>query len=181
MDATYARTAVRVMSAAVMNRHPCRLAARIGHVSRAARASVLVVIAALLGGCGWFGPTRTALRDVTVVAQSAANSGSATALDLVFVYDAPTAATLPRTGPEWFAQKARLLVALGPRIDVASVQLPAGQSVSRVPLPERHKKALVVYCYVNFVAPAGQGVADLTTYKRVTITLTPDAVSYAVN
>lgn len=185
MDTTYlacASTADRAMHAAAANRHPLRFGGRAGHVRRAARACALVVAAALLsGGCGWFGPTRTALRDVSVVAQSAANSGSATALDLVFVYDAPTAATLPRTGPEWFAQKARLLVALGPKLDVASVQLPAGQSLSPVPLPERHKKALVVYCYVNFVAPAGQGVADLTAFKRVTITLAPDAVSYAAN
>lgn len=143
--------------------------------------AITLAAGVLTGGCSWFGPTKTALREVDVVAQSAANSASATALDLVFVYDSTTAATLPRTGPEWFAQKARLSVALGPKIDVASVQLPAGQSLSPVPLPQRHKKALIVYCYVDFVAPAGQGVADLTTYKRVRIMLAPDTVSYAAD
>ena len=135
--------------------------------------------AVLTAGCGWFGPPKTALRDVTVIAQDAANHESATSVDLVFVYDASSAAALPRTGPEWFSQKARLMIALGQKIDVATVELPAAQTLAPVPLPPRHKKALVVYCYVNFVFPSGQGVADLTSFKRVRITLAPQTVTYA--
>lgn len=129
-------------------------------------------------GCSWFGPTRTALRGVTVVAQNAANNATATAIDLVFVYDASATALLPRTGPDWFAHRAALLPSLGPKVEAVSVQLPPNQSAAPVPMPARYKKALVVYCYVNFVAPAGQGVADLTQYKRVTITLGPAVVTY---
>jgi hypothetical protein len=145
-------------------------------VVRGGACAVLAGAALLAAGCG--GPVTTALREVTVVAKPAANNGSATSLDLVFVYDATSAATLPRTGPDWFASKSRLEIALGPKIEVASVELPAAQSFSPVPLPTRHKKALVVYCYVNFTAPAGQGVADLTPFKRVRITLSPDTVTY---
>ncbi|WGS52878.1 hypothetical protein LFL96_32410 [Paraburkholderia sp. D15] len=133
---------------------------------------------ALLAACSWFGPTKTALRGVTVFAQNGANNASATALDFVFVYDATSAALLPRTGPDWFARRAALLLSLGPKVEAVSVQLPPNQSAAPVPLPARYKKALVVYCYVNFAAPAGQGVADLTQYKRVAITLGPNTVTY---
>ncbi|MFM0016302.1 hypothetical protein PQR46_36680 [Paraburkholderia sediminicola] len=144
-------------------------------------AGVLIVCCGLLlftAGCSWFGPTKTALRGVTVIAQNGANNASATELDFIFVYDATSAAMLPRTGPDWFARRAVLLTSLGPKIDTVSVQLPPNQSSAPVPLPARYKKALVVYCYVNFVAPAGQGVADLTQYKRVVITLGPQTVTY---
>ncbi|ASL47767.1 hypothetical protein bAD24_III10250 [Burkholderia sp. AD24] len=140
----------------------------------------LLVCSGLLfaAGCSWFGPTKTALRGVTVIAQNGANNASATALDFVYVYDATSAAVLPRTGPDWFAHRAALLSSLGPKVEAVSVQLPPNQSSAPVPLPARYKKALVVYCYVNFVAPAGQGVADLTQYKRVVITLGPQTVTY---
>lgn len=150
------------------------------HAPRPATAMMATfAVAVLTAGCGWFGPPKTALRDVTVIAQDAANQRSATAVDLVFVYDASSAAVLPRTGPEWFSQKARLMISLGQKIDVATVELPAAQTLAPVPLPPRHKKALVVYCYVNFVASSGQGVADLTSFKRVRITLAPQTVTYA--
>jgi len=85
---------------------------------------------------------------------------------------------LPRTGPDWFNRRSDLLIALGPKIDVASVELPGNQVVAPVSMPKRYKKALVVYCYVNFVAAAGQGVADLTQFERVRITLSPNTVTY---
>lgn len=135
---------------------------------------------ALLAGCSWFGPTRTALREVTVTATSAANNASATWVDLVFVYDAASAGALPRTAPDWFAHRRDLRLSFGPKIEVVPVQLPANQVVAPVLLPKRTRRALTVYCYVNFVAPAGQGVADLTQYKRVRITLAPDTVTYDV-
>ncbi|MDN7183256.1 hypothetical protein M0D69_35635 [Caballeronia sp. SEWSISQ10-4 2] len=134
--------------------------------------------AVLVAGCSWFGPTRTALHEVTVVAQSGANNKSATRVDVVFIYDTVSAAALPRTGPDWFNHRDDLRIAMGSKIDVASVQLPANQVVAPVTMPQRYEKALVVYCYVNFVAAAGQGVADLTQFERVRITLSPNTVTY---
>jgi type VI secretion system protein len=132
----------------------------------------------LAAGCSWFGPTKTVLRGVTVVAQDGANNATATAVDLVFVYDASAVALLPPTGPAWFAHRAALLPSLGPKVEAVSVQLPPNQQAKPVPMPARYKKALLVYCYVNFVAPAGQGMADLTQYKRVVITLGPNVITY---
>jgi hypothetical protein len=151
-------------------------------LSRALVRSLALVAcgAALLAGCSWFGPPRTALREVTVTATSRANNASATWLDLVFVYDAASASALPRTAPDWFTHRRDLLLSFGPKIDVVRVQLPANQAAAPVALPTRTRRALTVYCYVNFVAPAGQGVADLTQYKRVRITLAPDTVTYDV-
>jgi hypothetical protein len=134
--------------------------------------------ALLVAGCGWFGPPRTALREVSVIATSAANNGGATWLDLVFVYDAASAAALPRTAPDWFAHRRDLLLSFGPKIEAVPVQLPTNQTLAPVALPASTRRALTVYCYVNFVAPAGQGVADLTQYKRVRITLAPNTVTY---
>jgi type VI secretion system protein len=149
----------------------------------AARAKNLTVCLALgltmgLTGCSWFGPTKTALREVTVIAQNKANQGNATALELVFVYDAASALALPRTGPDWFHHRDDLKVDFGPKIETVPMEIPGHQAVDPVPMPIRYKKALVVYCYVNFVAPAGQRVADLTQYKRVVITLAPNTVTY---
>lgn len=160
-------------------RPACASAARgVIEVRRSLALGLGLGVALLVAGCGWFGPTRTALREVSVLAQSGANNGSATKVDVVFVYDTLSAAALPRTGPDWFSRRSDLRVALGPKIDVASVQLPANQVAAPVSMPARYKKALVVYCYVNFVAAAGQGVADLTQFKRVRITLSPNTVTY---
>jgi hypothetical protein len=134
----------------------------------------------LLAGCGWFGPPRTALREVDVVATSDANNGSATWLDLVFVYDAASAAALPRTAPDWFAHRRDLLLAFGPKIDAVPVQLPVHQALAPMTLPVHASRALTVYCYVNFVAVADQGVVDLTRYRRVRITLARGTVNYDV-
>ncbi|CAB3760460.1 hypothetical protein [Paraburkholderia solisilvae] len=148
------------------------------HVAARAVLAMLAAAASLTAGCGWFGPPTAKLRELTIVATTDANRSSATALDLVFVYDRPTASALPRSGPDWFAHRAELETALGPKISVRSVQLPPNQSLGPLKLSSREKDALTVYCYVNFVVPAGQGVADLTPYKRMRITLSPGSVAY---
>lgn len=156
----------------------CAFVLRVIPLIRVNRLLLLGCALPLLAACSWFGPTKTALRGVTVIAQNGANNASATAIDVVFVYDAATVALLPRSGPDWFARREALLPSFGPKVDAVSVQLPPNQRAEPVPFPARYKKALVVYCYVNFVAPVGQGVADLTGYKRVSITLGPNTVTY---
>ncbi|CAB3770198.1 hypothetical protein [Paraburkholderia humisilvae] len=155
----------------------CALKANGSALSRTGTA-LLVLISVSFTGCGWFGPPTAKLRELTIVAGTDANRASATALDLVFVYDAPTLAALPRTGPDWFQRRAELATALGPKISIRSVQLPPNQTLGPLRLSSHEKDALAVYCFVNYVAPAGQGVADLTPYKRMRITLTPDSVAY---
>jgi type VI secretion system protein len=139
-----------------------------------------LVLAASLCACSMFGPSKyTALRQIQVIAPGDANQNTATAIDLVFVYDQPAMAVLPLSGPQWFANKAPLSTTLLNRIDVVSIQLQPSSLVDPVALPAHYKKALAVYSFVNFIAPAGQGRADLTLFKQAVITLGPDTVTYS--
>lgn len=144
---------------------------------------LLAVAAALLAGCGTLakllpGHAKTASLDtLRVVAQPGANLDSATALDLVFVYDASSAALLPKTGPAWFAQKPALLNGLGRAADVVSLQVPPATVVASVKLPDRHGKALGVYGFANYLAPGGQAAVDLSRYHAPVIWLAPAQIT----
>jgi hypothetical protein len=143
-------------------------------------ACVFICLTCLLApGCSLFGPKYAAVREIQVIAPSDANQTSATAIDLVFVYDPAAISVLPLTGPLWFANKAPLSSALINRIEVVSIQLQPGAVVAPVKLPKQYKHALAVFCFINFIAPAGQGRADLTLFKQAVITLESDTVTYS--
>lgn len=150
---------------------------------RAHRIALLLVAAPLLAGCGTLakllpGHAKTASLDtLRVVAQPGANLDSATALDLVFVYDATSAALLPKTGPAWFAQKPALLNGLGRGADVVSLQVPPATVIGTVKLPDRHGKALGVYAFANYLAPAGQAAVDLSRFHAPVIWLAPAQIT----
>jgi len=144
----------------------------------------LVVLILIAAGCsmvsGWISssPPRTAIRKVSVIADALSNQGTGTELDLVFVYEATAAAQLPKTGPEWFTQKAALQAALATSIDVASVQVPAVASNFTVKLPDRASKAIAVYALANYIGEGGQPIANLTPWREVTIHLLPMTINY---
>lgn len=112
-----------------------------------------------------------ALRQVDVSADADANQGSATAVDLVFFYDRAGAAAAPKTGPEWFAQKSAILSRLGPTVDVVSLQVPPGSALSAVALPSRHRRAVAVQLYANYVATDGQPVLNLSSFRHALVRL----------
>ena len=135
-----------------------------------------------LSGCSaarWLGllPLNP-LTEVQVVAAADANQGSATAIDLVFVYDSTTQAALPRTGPAWFAAKAALQVGLGSGIDVVSVEIPPATTLAPVALPGRHGKAIAVLAFANAIPVAAQPVAALTAYACARILVDAQATRY---
>jgi type VI secretion system protein len=144
----------------------------------AVRASLVLLLAALLAtGCSaikklnpWREPTTT-LASVRVAAPPGANLDSATALDLVFVYDKNSIALLPKTGPEWFAQKQALINGLGKTVDVVPLQVPPATVVDPVPLPKRASNALAVYGFANYLSGDGQARLDITQYRRAVIWL----------
>lgn len=140
---------------------------------------LLLVLSIITAGCG-SAPPRTELRGIKLMAEPGANDNMPAAVDIVFVYDAAAAALLPKTGPEWFEKKPALVAGLAASIDVVSMQVPPAR-VFVVPLPASYKKAIGVYSYANYLAPAGQPMANLTPYKRITIRLTRDAIVYASN
>jgi len=143
------------------------------------RAAPLIAFALLAAGCGSAPPT-TDLTRIDVVAQAGANQNSATALDIVFVFDANSAALLPKTGPDWFARKAALVDGLATGIAVVSLQVPPAMTLS-VALPKHHAKAIGVYSYANYIEPAGQAMANLTPFRRMTIGLAPGRIVYSGN
>lgn len=124
-------------------------------------------------------PPRTAVRKITVVADAEANQGTASMLDLVFVYDAAAVAQLPKSGPDWFRQKAALQLVLATGIDVVSLQVPAATASFSVKLPDRASKAIGVYALANYIGEDGQPIANLTPWREVSIHLMPTTIMYS--
>lgn len=137
---------------------------------------LLPVLACLLAACS-SGPPKTRLRGIEVAAALGANANTATALDVVFVFDPAALPLLPKTGPEWFEHKAALAGGLANAIEVVSVQVPPAAALT-LPLPARHARAIGVYSFANYVAPAGQPVANLTPFRQVTLRLAPERIDY---
>lgn len=133
-----------------------------------------ILLAALLCACS---TPKTEVATIQVIAETGANQNTATALDIVFVYDTNAASMLPQTGPDWFDKKAALISGLAASIDVVPLQVPPATTFT-VPLPARHAKAIGVYSFPNYLAAAGQPRANLTPYKQPTIRLTADNVVY---
>ncbi len=120
------------------------------------------------------------LMQIRVVAEVNANQNSATELDIVFVHEKTSLALLPKTGPEWFAQKAALMAALATSLDVVSLQVPPGTVVD-VPMKPSYTKAVGVIGFANYLSPDGQAAGNLSQYKKMMIWLTPTNVLYKGN
>ena len=136
----------------------------------------------LLSACSllnFFGHS-TPLKKIQVIAEINANQNTATAIDVVFVYDDATVSVLPKTSPEWFAKKTTLMLSLATHIEVASLQVPPA-TLADVELPANHSKAVGVYSYINYVDISGQAVGNLTPYKTMNIWLAPTTVLYKGN
>jgi type VI secretion system protein len=139
---------------------------------------VALALPCLLAACSLFGGTKSAaVAQIKVVAEVNANQNNATELDVVFVYDSNVVALLPKTGPDWFSNKAAMVDGLAASIDVVSLQIPP-QTLASAELPKRHGKAIGVYVFVNYLSPAGQPMGNITPYKNMTIWLTPTTVLY---
>lgn len=121
---------------------------------------------------------KAAVERIDVIAQTGANTDSATTLDLVFVYDSTAQAQLPRTAPEWFAQKNALLAGWPLAMDVVPVRIPPATQASTLTLPARHASAVAVLSYALYLDPGGQAVGVLTPFTCVQITLQPSTVAY---
>jgi len=144
----------------------------------------LFALALLLGGCSslstlsslLLGPSKTSVKSVSIRAMPEANGNLPTRLDLVFIYESDVAATLPKTGPEWFRQKTALLLSNPKKLEVAAFELPPETTLDPAPLPDRHAKALTVLAYADYGTAAGQAVINLTPFKRPLLRLDEDAI-----
>lgn len=142
---------------------------------RAFFSALLLVACTLLAACS--APPKSRLRSLDVVAASDANQNSATALDLVFVYDAAALARLPDTGPEWFESSGALSEELGNAIDIVALQIPPA-SVFSLPISSRHDQAIAVFIYSNYEGKAGRQRGVLTGFRKMRIHLASDRIDY---
>lgn len=137
--------------------------------------------AAGLGGCSTARSLgllpNNPVRRLQVVTELGANRNSATAIDLVWVFDPEADVLLPRNGPQWFAGKDALLAALGARVAVVSLELPPGQALPEVQPPPRAARAIAVWGFVNFLEPGGQAALSLTALPCTRLVLSATRVS----
>lgn len=147
-------------------------------MTRARNGWLLPIALCVLVGCGsvksklGVGPPHAALRSLSVSADPGANRGNGTQLDIVVVYSSNAIAMLPKTGPDWFRQRAALEKSLGKEIRVVSVESVAPDGVFTVDLPrDTRRKGLAVYAFANYVAPEGWPPIALTRYRKVALRL----------
>ncbi|MFZ6675477.1 hypothetical protein [Undibacterium sp. Xuan67W] len=122
-------------------------------------------------------PPLTKIKNVQISAMINSNQNTATAIDLVFIYDSNALLLLPKTGPEWFEKKNAIINGLANSVDVVSLQVPP-ITLMDVVLPTRHGKAIAVYSFANYLSVDGQSFGNLTPYVTVQIVLTPTNVLY---
>lgn len=122
----------------------------------------------------------TQLNTVKIITEVNANQNTATAIDIVFVYDANAENLLPKTSSEWLEKKTAFIQLFATNIDLVSLQVPPATRAN-VALPDRHSKAIGVYAFVNFLSDDSQVVGNLTPYKTMEILLTPTQVIYKGN
>ena len=137
------------------------------------------VLGCALAACSGI-PPKTVINHIQVLADIDANQNSATALDIVFVYDSNALGLLPKTGPEWFNHKSILINTLATSMDLVSIEIPPGTTVA-LALPKNYEKAIAVYSFANYVGSAGQPMGNLTPFKNMTIHLTSDTIQYLGN
>ncbi len=72
-----------------------------------------------------------------------------TEVDVIFIYDAETADSLPDTKSAWYANKRKITSDAGDKIDIVNVFIPQGFDSEMASLPARRADAVkvVVYAY----------------------------------
>jgi type VI secretion system protein len=123
--------------------------------------------------------TPTPLKSIQLSAMADANSSSATMVDVVFVYDTAASAGLPATSPDWFQLREALLARMPGSISVLRLDVPPPYPLVEVALPSGYAKAVGVYVYASYLAPAGQPRCNLTPYQQVSLRLLNDRMECA--
>jgi len=132
----------------------------------ALRLSTLLLL--VLAGCS---PPPTALMGLRVVAAPDANERMATWVDIVFVFDDAAITAMPDNAGDWFANKPTLMGRHPGALKVVSLQVPPGDWINPVPLPEGSQCAYKVIAYPNLRDPQGRAALDLTPLLHAQINL----------
>lgn len=120
---------------------------------------------------------KASLKQLQVIAEADANQTTATALDLVFVYDKTAIPLLPKSGPEWFSKKKSIVASQPGNFDVVSLEVPPGMIID-APLPKRSNRSVGAFIFANYLSRDGQFPVNLTTYTSAEIHLKAMAIDY---
>jgi len=101
--------------------------------------------------CVFLGACASTEAFMQVVAESGANQGTATPLDLVWVFDEPSLALMPEASRGWFEQKAALRASMGKRIAVVSLAVAPGSVIDRVEYPAAYEHAAALLVYADYL------------------------------
>ncbi|WP_139203123.1 hypothetical protein [Amphritea atlantica] len=118
------------------------------------------------------------LESLQLVALPEANDQSSTAVDLVFIYSSRAATLLPSDAGEWFAARDALKSILGLQADLVSLEIPPGDFVEEVDLPERHRSAIDVVVYSNYLSQRGQQRVSVSGFHNLQLVLKKDHIEY---
>jgi hypothetical protein len=117
------------------------------------------------------------LQHLSFVALENANKNMATAIDMVFIYDANVIDSLPKTAAEWFTKRESHLNQYSQQIAISSLEIAPLARVEQLPLPKHHSSAVAIFIYFNTLD--GQTFMDLPVEdKCATITLAKQSVKY---
>ena len=153
-----------------------RIGSVIAHAARAAG------LALLLSGCGFGGGPSTVflLERVTIVATEDANAQSATAVDLVFVYDETAVPILQNlTASDWFARRAQIRRDFPEGVGVKSWEIVPKSVVSNWEVPEEMLEnasgddAVAGFLFASYFSP-GDHRARLESRRALRIELERD-------
>ena len=105
------------------------------------------------------------LRSVLIQSLLDFNAILITEVDVVFVYDEATAAQMPATKGEWYAQKYDLLKDDPVELDVITTSIPQGFDSASLSLPENSEVAVKVFA-VAYHESQGVAIHDMTEMEE---------------
>jgi len=115
---------------------------------------------------------KTLLNSISVTADTDSNSNMPVAIDIVLIYkDTVDATLLGLSGPEWFANKAALLLRYEKYLSVVHIEVVPRTMKETVKLPSNYDNAIKVLMFANYAEPTGQYVADITQFKNLQVSL----------
>ena len=85
-----------------------------------------------------------------------------TEVDIIFIYDAETASSLPGTKSAWYSNKRKFTSDAGDKMDIVNVFIPQGFDSEMASLPARRADALkvVIYAYHDDSKAAPRDITD---------------------
>ena len=137
----------------------------------------------LLGGCNsidqalskvvpFYTYDKTLLSGISIRAEVDSNDNVPVAIDFVFIFDNSLTPVLQNLkGPEWFANKAGILLQYEKKLALAHVEIVPLTAKYSVTLPNGYDDAVKVLMFANYIAATGQVIADLTEFDQAHITL----------